>query len=70
MKKSIFCPITHKEKGYPFESKIDIRDKIKGVILADQVKSLDWRKRKAKYITKVNQEAMNDVIEKISLLIK
>jgi mRNA interferase MazF len=67
---AIFCPITHKEKGYPFEAKIDIRDKIKGVILADQVKSLDWRKRKAKYITKVNQEAMNDVIEKISLLIK
>jgi mRNA interferase MazF len=67
---AIFFPITNKEKGYPFECEINIKDKITGVILSDQVKSLDWRKRKAKYITKASQEVINGVIEKISLLIK
>jgi mRNA interferase MazF len=39
------CPITSKIKQYPFEVRIKIK-KIDGVILADQVKSLDWRERK------------------------
>jgi mRNA interferase MazF len=66
---AIFCPITSKAKGYPFEVKVNVRDKIKGVILSDQVKSLDWRKRNAKYITGLGKEKVKDVIEKISLLI-
>jgi mRNA-degrading endonuclease toxin of MazEF toxin-antitoxin module len=36
---------------------------------SDQVKSLDWRKRKAKYITRVSKKIMDNVIEKILLLI-
>jgi mRNA interferase MazF len=39
------CPITSKIKQYPFEVRIKIKN-IDGVILADQVKSLDWRERK------------------------
>jgi mRNA interferase MazF len=66
---ALFCPITSKEKGYPFEIKIDIKNKIKGVILSDQLKSLDWRKRNAKYITRAGKKVMEDVIEKVSLLI-
>ena len=41
------CPITSKIKQYPFEVRIKTK-KIDGVILADQVKSLDWRERKPK----------------------
>ncbi len=66
---AIFCPITSKEKGYPFEVKVNAGDKIKGVILSDQVKSLDWKKRNAKYITSLDKKKVKDVIEKISLLI-
>ena len=66
---AIFCPITSKEKGYPFEVKINIEKMIKGVILSDQVKSLDWRKRKAKYITRVSKKIMDKVMGKILLLI-
>ena len=66
---AIFCPITSKKKGYPFEVDINIKDKVDGVILSDQIKSLDWKQRKAKYIAKINPEILNDVMEKISLLI-
>jgi len=42
------CPITSKVKGYPFEVRIQA-NKIDGVILADQVKNVDWRERKAEF---------------------
>ena len=37
------CPITSQVKGYPFEVAIPPGLKIRGVVLSDQVKSLDWR---------------------------
>ena len=42
---AIVCPITSQKKGYPFEVDIPDGHGVTGVILADQVKSLDWRKR-------------------------
>jgi mRNA interferase MazF len=42
------CPITSKIKQYPFEVRIKAK-KIDGVILADQVKSVDWRERKPEF---------------------
>lgn len=66
---AIFCPITSKIKNYPFEVKIIIKDLINGAILADQLKSLDWEKREAKYIAKVPKRILDDTIEKLNLLI-
>jgi mRNA interferase MazF len=65
---AIFCPITSKEKGYPFEVKINLK-KIRGVILTDQVKSLDWGSRNIEFISKSTKEEFKEVIEKLSLLI-
>ncbi len=44
---AIFCPITNQAKGYPFEVSLPEGVGVTGVILSDQVKSLDWRIRKA-----------------------
>ena len=44
---SLLCPITSQVKGYPFEVEIPKGLGVSGVILSDQVKSLDWRARKA-----------------------
>lgn len=41
------CPMTSQKKGYPFEVVIIDEADSKGVVLADQVKSLDWKVRKA-----------------------
>jgi mRNA interferase MazF len=65
---AIFCPITSKEKGYPFEVKVNLK-KIDGVILADQVKSLDWGSRKIEFISKATKEELEEVTKKLSLLI-
>jgi mRNA interferase MazF len=65
---AIFCPITSKEKGYPFEVNIKSK-KISGVILSDQIKSLDWKVRKAEFIMKASDSIMDDVMNKLKLLI-
>jgi mRNA interferase MazF len=64
----LFCPITSKEKNYPFEVKITNK-KIDGVVLSDQVKSLDWTKREIDFIVKAADDEINEVICKINALI-
>jgi mRNA interferase MazF len=44
----LVCPITSKTKGYPFEIKVE--GKIRGAILVDQIRSVDWRERNAQLI--------------------
>ena len=65
---AIVCPITSQIKGYPFEVFISEKQTTQGVIIADQVKSLDWNVRKAEFIEKAKQEITEEVIEKIKLL--
>lgn len=65
---AIFCPITTKVKGYPFEVEIK-ESKINGVVLSDQVKNLDWNSRNAKFIATANSEVLAQVLENIQLLI-
>jgi mRNA interferase MazF len=44
---ALMCPITSRSKGYPFEVHLPADLSVTGVILADQVKNLDWRARRA-----------------------
>lgn len=64
----IFCPLSSKEKGYPFEVKIK-NDGISGVVLSDHLKSLDWESRKAEFISKVTESELDEILEKIKVLI-
>jgi mRNA interferase MazF len=64
----LFCPITSKEKKYPFEVKIKNK-KIDGVVLSDQIKSFDWTERNIDYIIKATEEELNEVVDKINVLI-
>ena len=66
---ALFCPITNKVKGYPFEVDIPEDQKASGTILSDQIKSLDWRVRKAKKIERVPDEIIEEVLAKIESLI-
>ena len=66
---ALFCPITTKIKGYPFEVDIPAKSKASGTILSDQIKSLDWRVRNAKKIERVPDEVIQEVLAKIESLI-
>ncbi|MBD3178475.1 MAG: endoribonuclease MazF [Candidatus Latescibacteria bacterium] len=67
---ALFCQITEKVKGYPFEVDIPKAQKASGAILSDQIISLDWRVRKAKKIQRVPDEAIQEVLSKIESLIR
>ncbi len=66
---AIFCPITNQRKGYPFEVLLPKDLSVTGVVLADQVKSLDWRSRQAQFACLAPQEVIAEVLQKISTLI-
>jgi mRNA interferase MazF len=63
----VCCPMTTQVKGYPFEVLI-VGDRA-GAVLADQVKSLDWSVRKAKYKGKATPAELAAVRAKIVALI-
>jgi mRNA interferase MazF len=62
---AILCPVTSQFKGYPFEVLIPDGLQISGVILSDQIKNLDWQARQAKFICKIPQPAMYEVLQKL-----
>jgi len=64
----IICPITSKVKGYFFEIELE-NTNTKGVILTDQIKSLDWSQRNVQFKEKISTELYQKVLEKIELLI-
>jgi mRNA interferase MazF len=66
---AVFCPITSQIKGYPFEVIIPDGNKIRGVILSDQVKSLDYNSRKAQFISKLPLVTTKEVLSKLRTLI-
>lgn len=66
---ALMCPITSKAKGYPFEVQLPSDSKVSGVVLADQVKNLDWQVRKAELLCKAPEEVVTEVLSKIQLLI-
>lgn len=65
----ILCPVTTQVKGYPFEVAIPAGSKLGGVVLADQVKNVDWRVRKAEFICKLPRETTNEVLDKLGTLL-
>jgi len=65
---ALCCPITSNIKGYPFEVVVS-SSKIKGAILADHLKNLDWKARRAQFIEKSEPHILIECLEKISTLI-
>lgn len=63
------CPVTSKIKGYPFEVQLDGLQQISGVILSDQIRSLDWAARRATLIERVSSAVMLEVAKKQQLLL-
>lgn len=66
---ALFCPITSNVKGYPFEVKVPPGLKTIGVVLSDQVKSLDWRVRSASFVESLPNSTFEEVIARIMAII-
>ncbi|MCE2393826.1 endoribonuclease MazF [Candidatus Poribacteria bacterium] len=64
----ILCPITNQVKGYPFEVAIPAGLDVTGVILTDQVKSMDWRARNAALICPLSAETVDTTLQRVGTL--
>lgn len=66
---ALMAPITSQAKGYPFEVALPTKGKTGGVVLADHVKSLDWRVRKAEFRERTPGAVVQAALEKLGLLL-
>lgn len=67
---AVVCPITSQRKGYPFEVVIPPELPIEGVVLSDQVRSVDWRARRATRICGLPETVLAETRGKLSALLK
>jgi mRNA interferase MazF len=63
------CPVTSQVKGYPFEVLLPEGLRVEGAILSDQIKSLDWRVRRARRIGNLPADLLQETVGKILALV-
>ena len=66
---AIFCPLSSREKGYPFETQLPKGLKVSGVVISDQVKNLDWKIRRAKFCCEAPPLVLSEVLGKLDALL-
>jgi mRNA interferase MazF len=66
---ALACPITSQMKGYAFEVPLPHGSKVKGVVLADQVRSIDWRARQVEFIAKSSDDVLSQTLARLNALI-
>ena len=66
---ALCCPVTSQVKGYPFEVALPAGGKVQGVVLADQVRSLDWRARRAAHLDALPAAALAQVLARARALL-
>lgn len=67
---ALFCPITSRIKGYPFEVMLPPDLPVQGAVLCDQVKSLDWRAGRSRLAVKLPADILDDVLAKVRALLR
>ena len=65
---ALVCPITNQAKGYPFEVPVTAGHGATGVILADHLKSVDWKSRRAEN-GRCSSEAIDEVRARLAPLL-
>jgi mRNA interferase MazF len=66
---ALMCPVTGRAKGYPFEVALPTGLDVTGVILADQIKSLDWKARRAEIACRAPKSVIDEVLGKLNTLL-
>jgi mRNA interferase MazF len=67
---ALFCPITNRAKGYPFEVPLPENAPVTGVVLVDQVRNLDWHVREAEFIGEVDLETLAELLARLAPLVE
>ena len=66
---ALFCPVTSRVKGYPWEVTIPDGMPVSGVVLSDQVRSMDWRARQVEYAGTLPDSIVAEIRGKLAALL-
>jgi mRNA interferase MazF len=66
---ALVCPVTSRSKGYPFEVALPQDLPVAGVVLADHMRSVDWRSRRAEWICALPDDVTLDALERLGALL-
>ena len=67
---AIACPITNTDRKIPFHLLVPRASSLTGFVMVEQVKSIDYRARQAKFVEKAPSEFVEDVIALVDVCIK
>ena len=67
---AVVCPVTSHVKGYPFEVGLPPGSRIRGAILSDHLKNLDWRQRQAQKAGKIQRSILEQVRSRVAALLQ
>lgn len=59
---AMVCPITNTRRGIPFHTPVPAESSLTGHIMVEQIKSVDFRTRKAKFVEKAPREVLGEVL--------
>jgi mRNA interferase MazF len=66
---ALVCPVTSQRKGYPFEVPLPDDGPVTGVVLADHLKSIDWKERRADLAGRLDDSALGEIRARIRPLL-
>ncbi len=67
---AIACPITNTDRKIPFHLPVPSTSSLTGFVMVEQVKSIDYRARNARFVEKAPSEFVEDVIALVDVCIK
>src|SRR5712691_6937648 len=67
---AIACPITNRDRRIPFHLPVPRTSSLTGFVMVEQVKSVDYRARTAKFVEKAALQFVEDVITLVDVCIK
>jgi len=67
---AIVCPVTNTDRQIPFHLPVPSTSTLTGFVMVDQVKSIDYTARKARFIEKAPAELIEDALEVLDVCIK
>jgi mRNA interferase MazF len=66
---ALVCPVTSWIKKYPFEVALPSGLPVSAMVLADQIKNLDWSERRAEFIGNPGRDLLEDVMGRLAPLL-
>ena len=59
---AIICPVTSAVKGFPFELPVPPGLAVSGVVLLDQIRTVDWRTRSVQLLAQASPEFVDQIL--------